>query len=118
MADSVGVYNIEIIQGSDKNITLIVKDDDNEIIDLDGYDAKMQFRIRKKDKQVLDELSTDNSRIEITGVEGKIVLKFPSVITSKYRFITAFYDLEIYSGSQVKRIIEGSVSVNQEVTIQ
>jgi hypothetical protein len=111
-----GTYNMTLLQGADREITLIVKDDDDLVIDLDGYDVFMQIREYVDDTSVLDELSTDNTRIVLTGDEGKIVLKFPSAVTSLYRFTSGVYDLEISTGGVVTRLLEGTVVVSKEVS--
>jgi hypothetical protein len=114
----VGTYNITILQGSDKTISLVLKDDDGVVINLTGYTAAMHVRTNPKSAVLLDELTTENSRIVITGVSGKIDLKFPNVVTSEYGFVKAVYDLELYSGGVVSRVIEGSFLVSLEVTRQ
>lgn len=111
-----GEYDIKILQGSDKKITVVVKDDSDTVINLTGYDARMQVRSNIQSDTVLDELTNGNSRIDITGVEGKLELKFPSDISKNYNFVSAVYDLEIDGGGQVKRILEGKFLISKEVT--
>ena len=112
----VGVYNIEILQGSDKTISIILKDDNGDVINLTGYTSAMQVRSNVRNETVLDELTTENSRIIITALSGKLELIFPNTITSDYSFVKAVYDLELYSGGLVSRVLEGEFLVNLEVT--
>ena len=111
-------YDIEVKQGSDKQITIIVKSDGETPDNLTNYGARMQVRQRPTDKTVLDELTSDNDRIEITPLEGKLVLKFPSSVSSNYFFKEAVYDLELFTGTPevVTRLIQGGFSVDVEVT--
>ena len=117
----VGQYNITIVQGSDKDITMTLKEDNGDLIDLSTYSARMQVRPTKTAQIIYDDLSTDNDRIEIDTTDSKVILKFPNTITSAYDFKTAFYDLELYVGTDpiiVKRLLEGTFNVNKEVTRQ
>ena len=119
----VGVYNIEIIQGSDTNDVAIIPTYKKEPISLEGFTARMEIRSEKDSSEVLDELTTENSRIEINSyVENsktywRLVLKFPNSTTTAYEFKRGVYDLEVVdSDSKVDRWIEGAVFVNKEVT--
>ena len=109
--------NFTIKQGSEWSRTIILKDDSGTVINLSGYTAKMQIR-KEKDKtsQLYDELSTTNSRITITAVEGKLVLSIASSVSDKYRFTKAYYDLEIIQGSSITRILQGNIIINKNVT--
>lgn len=113
-----GEYNIEIKQGSEWERTLILKDSVGDVINLTNYTARMQIRaLKDKDSILYDTLTTTNLRIVITALEGKIVLKIPSTVSDTYKFIKGYYDLEIISStSLVTRILEGSVSINKNVT--
>ena len=114
----VGTYNITILQGSDKTISLVLKDDSGVVINLSGYTAAMQVRTSPKSTVLLDELTTENSRIVITPLSGKIDLVFPNLVSSEYGFVKAVYDLELYKSGIVSRLIEGSFFVSLEVTKQ
>lgn len=106
----------KIYQGSDKEVELIVKSDGSTPDDLSGYTARMMIRQSIRDDTVLDELTTENGRIEITALSGKVVLKFPSSATEGYDFTRGVYDLELVSGAVVTRILQGEVEVDLEVT--
>lgn len=114
----VGTYNMTILQGSDKTISLTIKDSASSIVDLTGYTAGMHVRRNVRATETYDELTTENGRISITGAEGKIDLVFPNVTTSAYDFTKGVYDLELYIGSTVARILEGTFTVSPEVTRQ
>ena len=114
----VGTNNITILQGSDKTITLVLKDDDGVVINLTGYTAAMHVRTSPKSTTLLDELTTENGRIVITPLSGKIELEFPHAVSSEYGFVKAVYDLELYINDLVSRIVEGSFLVSLEVTKQ
>lgn len=111
-------YNITVLQGSDKTINIVVKSDGTTPDDLTGYTAKMQVRETPTDETVLDELTTENGRITITAIEGKIELIFPNTTTTNYDFENAVYDLELMVGTPVvvNRLLQGSFTVDYEVT--
>lgn len=122
----VGRMDLNIIQGADINdLTIVPTYDDGGAIDLTGFDARMT--IKSEDlSQTFDTLTTDNSRIEIISFEKdgetfyKIKVKFPNSDTSSYSFKKGVYDLEIYKAgtpdTDVDRLLEGFVIVNEEVT--
>ena len=107
-----------IKQGSDKNIIVVIKSDGENPDNLTGYTARMQIRQSIKSDTILDELTTENDRIEITPLEGKLTIKFPNIVTSNYDFTKGVYDLEIVTGTPevVSRILQGDVEVDLEVT--
>ena len=114
-----GTYNITIKQGSDDQdrIIKVLKTD----YDLTDHTAGMQVRPNKGSSNILDSLTTTNSRIviESDGDYWKVTLKFPSVTTSSYCWDSGVYDLEFYSNATppvVLRLLEGSIEVNKEVT--
>jgi hypothetical protein len=111
-----GTYNMVLDQGSDKTYSLILSDENGTVLNLSGYTAKMQVRSDYKSTIVYDELTTENSRITITSALGKVDLVFPNATTELYTFKTGLYDLELYTGSTVKRILEGTFTVKPEVT--
>jgi hypothetical protein len=114
----VGTYNMVILQGSDKTISLTIKDSASSVVDLTGYTAGMHVRRNVRSDVLLDSLHSSTDRISITPLEGKIDLVFPNEVTSAYDFTKAVYDLELYSGVIVARILEGTFTVSPEVTRQ
>ena len=111
-----GEYNINILQGSDKHIVLTLKNDDGSVINLTGYTANMQVRPRINSKNILDELTTTNNRIDIEADDGRIILKFPNGVSTNYDFENAVYDVEVYAGGRARRLIQGRLLVDKEVT--
>jgi hypothetical protein len=123
----VGTYNISIVQGSDTNdLKVTPKQSDGSPRVLLNYTARLQIRrFKDKNSTLFDDLSTENARLVIDTEEvgGEtfyfISVKFPSGTTNNYCFDSAYYDLEVYSPDAtplVRRLIEGTVSINKEVT--
>jgi len=116
---SAGKYNMTIEQGSTLNLQLLYKDSNNSIIDLTGYSAKMQIKSDYADNSpslYLTLSSSAGSGLTITPVSGTIDILVPADSSSLMTFDTAYYDLEITSGSIVTRILQGTVKVSKQVT--
>jgi len=117
---TIETYDIEIKQGSYWSISVILKNDDETIIDLTGYSAKMQIRKdQSTNSKLYDTLSTEagNEKIVITGSEGKLALTITDTESSAYVFSSGYYDLEITDlSAHITRILQGVFSVNKNVT--
>lgn len=88
-------------------------------VDLTGFKARMQIRKTASSTEILDSLTTENSRITIYApTEGRIRFDISAAQSSAYEFNTAMYDLELVSADNqtVYRILQGSVSAVPEVT--
>jgi len=117
-----GKFNFVIEQGTDLNIPVVMKNDDKSPFDLDGYTARMKIK-SAIGGTTLDDLTTANTRIVIESFTylgltyWRIILKFPSSVTTPFTFDTGVYDLELVSpASVVTRLIEGTVTLSKEVT--
>lgn len=86
-------------------------------IDLTGCTARMQVRSEVESPDVLIELTTENGRITLGGVDGTVDLLISAADTAAIDWDGGVFDLEIvHPGGQVTRLAEGSVSVSPEVT--
>jgi hypothetical protein len=88
-------------------------------VDLTGCTARMQLKASAFDSTNLDQLSTENGRIQIYDpTQGKLRIKFPANVSSQYNFNTALYDLEIVFQSEenVYRIAKGTITTDPEIT--
>lgn len=112
-------WNFTLDKGSTKNIQLSYKDSNRDPYDLTGFTAKMQIRESYTSSTALITLSTETAGIEIpVPTNGKIYIEFlPADTASISNYSRDYvYDLEITSGSFVKRLIEGKVTIMPEVT--
>jgi len=106
-----GKYNITIDQGSDFSIQLTIKESDT-VKNLTGYNARAQLR-----PSITSTTLSGTFTCTITNATGGIVTmtmgyaNTASLVPGKY-----FYDLEIYTGSVVQRLIQGNATVRGEVT--
>lgn len=87
-------------------------------VNLTDCTLRMQMRKTVNDTNVLDTLTTENGKLEISNaVEGKIKIKIEPAVSSAYTFERGVYDLEVvFPDLSVYRIIEGAVTTVPEVT--
>lgn len=112
-----GTLDLYIEQGATWNLPLLWKDAEGAPMDLSGYTARMHLRKKITDPDPVLELTTENSRITLGGVDGTIALVIQAVDTSLIDKGAAVYDLELISGGGiVTRLLQGGVEVSPEVT--
>lgn len=129
-----GKYNFTIEQGATVNFAVNYKDSVSNPIDISGYQARMQLRPEKGSSTLYLTLSSsldgtytglnfsgsggNNASTPLSS--GSIGVYISAVTSSLLNFDSAFYDLEIVSGSgntaTVIRLLEGTVTLNREVT--
>lgn len=85
-------------------------------VDLTGYTARMTVKDRVGGTELFS-LTTENSRIVIDNTVKTIVLTISATDTASIDWSRGVYDLELVSsGGQVTALLNGSVSVSEEVT--
>jgi len=109
-------YTFMCEQGANFLEVVTWKKAEGEPVDNTGYTARMQVR-REPDADVAANLTTENGKISLGGVNGEVTLSFSAAETAALVPGDYFYDLEMVSaGGAVSRIIEGVFSVNREIT--
>jgi len=124
-----GKYALLIEQGATLKLDLAYKDSNNAAIDLRGYSGKLQIKNNYADSATTtyltlsSSLNADGTGINFSGssnsippVSGTIGIVISAASSSALTFDTAYYDLEITSGSVVTRLLQGTVQINKEVT--
>jgi molybdopterin-binding protein len=111
---SPATYNITAYQGATYklNMTWAIG---GTAVNLTNYTAAMQVRENPQSTAVMLNLST-GSGITLGGTAGTIAVNVPantmgSVVAGNY-----VYDLELNSGSEVTRLIQGLFAIQAEVT--
>ena len=102
-------------QGSTFQGAVYIKGPFQTVTDLTGYTFRMQVRATADSSTVLLEI-TSSQYGSITAATGKISWTVPATITAAITEGMYYYDLELVSGSTVRRIIEGKFEVSAEVT--
>ena len=127
---SAGRYSFTIEQGTTFQLELIYKDSNQTPINLTGYSGRMQIRPTVDSNTVYltlsSSLNADGTGLNFSGssgtnppTSGSIGIYIASCTSSLLNFTNAYYDLEIYSGSNCPytvRLIEGQVQLSKEVT--
>lgn len=122
-----GKYSFVIEQGATFQRELLYKDASGSAIDLTNYSARMQIRPVPGSPTLYITLSSsispDGTGINLNGLNGtnppssgSIGLIISAISSSMLNFDEASYDLELYSGSFVNRLLEGKVKLSREVT--
>jgi len=106
-------YNLIIDQGSDFAIQLTLSEDGSPK-NLTGWSARAQMRSKKADATLVASFTCT----VVDAVGGKIKMELANGVTSAISAGLYFYDLEIYSSGDVNvtRLLEGQVTITQEVT--
>ena len=89
----------------------------NDPINLAGYTARMQLRVKLTDTVVIKELTTQNGGIVIDNTAKTITIVISAADTAAFTFSTAVYSLEmISSGGEVSQMLTGTLTLVKEVT--
>lgn len=126
---SAGKYSFTIEQGATLTMEVQYKDPSNNPIDLTSYHGRMLIRSSYADNDpttyaILSSSKwADGTGLDFSGSNGTTPIQSGSIgiyisaaSSSAFRFDIARYDLEIYSGSSVTRLLEGTIKLSKEVT--
>lgn len=122
-------YNMEIEQGASYSLSIRYADSGNIPVDLNNFNcARMQW---VTDSNETHTFITSNSNSGLYLFEfasplssGIINFKIPASITAGYNFISANYDMELESnsdlysggGPEIIRLVQGTVTISPEIT--
>ena len=111
---SAGKYDITIDQGSDFELTLVIKDG-GSARDLGGWNARGKLQSTYDAAQSYDFTFTGIGGGSL-GDDGTVVMKMANTVSDDIAAGFYVYDVEIYEGTNVERIIQGKAEVTREVT--
>jgi len=121
-------YSFTIEQGATLDFQIDWTDDSGSAIDLTGMHARMQVRPSVESSEVFLNLSSSLSDscgtgLNLSGSNGTTPLQSGSIgvyvsaaSSSLLTFGEAYYDLEVVSGCEVYRLLEGKVRLSKNVT--
>jgi hypothetical protein len=121
-------YSFTIEQGATTDFQLDWTDDSGNPIDLTGMHARMQVRPAVESSEIFLNLSSSLSDscgtgLNLSGSSGTNPLSSGSIgvyisahSSSLLTFGEAYYDLEVVSGCEVYRLLEGKVRLSKNVT--
>ena len=109
-----GLYDLVCPQGAsfDKTFTWTIG---GTAVNLTGYTAAMQVRVGFDTATTLVSL-TNGSGITLGGTAGTIGVAISAAVTTVLDAGSYAYDLELYSGSTVTRLLQGAFTVTPGVT--
>jgi hypothetical protein len=119
---SAGKYAYFIEQGTTSELFIKYKDQNGNPISLEGYSAQLQIRPNYADftsdkyLTLSSSMDPDGSGIIIVPESGSLAICISAEKTDELKFDEGYYDLEIYSGSYTKRLLEGKVKISKSVT--
>ena len=119
MSFDITKVNLYIPQGATYGHNFLYRnEDDDSVIALNNYTARLQIRAKVASTDTLYEATTDvDGGLTVTGASGAVYLEIPAATTEAWTWTKGVYDLEIISDSgQVSRIAQGSVKISPEVT--
>ena len=111
-----GIYNTTIDQGSIWSVVLVYTDSNNVPVNLTSYTAAMQLRQNYNSATADLTLTTANGGITIVGATGTITISATATQTGLLDPGLYVYDLELTSGSNISRLIQGQLTVAEQVT--
>ena len=108
---SAGKFNVTIDQGSDFSLKLTVKEA-GVVKNLTGYSARAQLR-----PTITSSTLTATFTCSITSASaGTLKMELGNTATPALQPGQYYYDLEIYTGSLVQRLVQGGATIRAEVT--
>ena len=108
-------YPILILQGATYSIT-ITWEVEGIPVDITGYTARLQARTSVAATSTFINL-TDGAGLTLGGVAGTIIVDLTATETAAITETTGVYDLELTAlTGDITRVLQGSVTINQEVT--
>ena len=107
-------HDLVIDQGSTFVIDLTIKES-GTLKNLTGFSARAQMRSSKTASAVAASFTCSITSPPTAGI---VKMELPATTSSAMASGVYFYDLEIHTANDaiVKRLIEGTVTINQEVT--
>lgn len=111
--------NLKIDQGATfrKLVTWKVGPPPGTVVDLTGCAARMHARAKISDADTLLDLTSANGGLVMGGTAGTVEIKLTATQTEAITWSSAVYDLEVEFGNgDVRRLLQGSISVSPEVT--
>ena len=107
-----GLQDITIHRGATFDLPLVWGSSKTTPYDLTGYTAASYIRLKIGASEIQVEMTTENGRIVIDPLVGKITLKLSPATTSEMKITKGVWDLVMIApGGDRKVLLEGSVIV-------
>lgn len=89
---SAATYNLNIDQGSIFKKSLVVKDDQNNLIDLTGCSAAMQIRPYRSSNEILVNATTSNGHLTVNQATSEIEINLSEQQTMNLIYSKSIYE--------------------------
>ncbi|MBL0318169.1 MAG: hypothetical protein IPP74_02520 [Alphaproteobacteria bacterium] len=109
-------HNFYVYRGATFSEQIEWKDESGTPVNLTGFTARMHMRETLEAADPFLTLTTENGGITLGGVAGTIQLLASATQTTAITATSGVYDLELVSGANVTRLLEGLVIISPEVT--
>lgn len=113
---SAGLFNDTVDRGATWQLEVQYLDDNDVAVNLTGYTAAMQVRSNYSLDPAVLTLTTSNGGIVITANTGTIMITATAAQTYDIAPGIYVYDLELTLGTYKERLIQGMLTVTDEVT--
>jgi hypothetical protein len=102
--------NLTIDQGTDYSTSIILTDDEDNVVSLAGYTANAQIR------KTYSSSNSVSFTTQIVDVQGIVILSLTDTQTANITPGRYVYDVVLTVGTTTTRIVEGIVTVTPRVT--
>lgn len=109
-------HNFYVYRGATFSEQIEWKDESGTPVNLTGFTARMHMRETLEAADPFLTLTTENGGVSLGGVAGTIQLLASATQTTAITATSGVYDLELVSGANVTRLLEGLVIISPEVT--
>lgn len=110
------VYDVIADQGATFIRSITLKTAAKKPINITGVSGRMHVRTKTNEPDTIFMLTTENGGLSVEGPKGTINIYISAEDTAATAAADYVYDLEIYSNSEVNRILQGSFTLRAEVT--
>lgn len=109
-------HNFYVYRGATFSEQIEWKDESGTPVNLTGFTARLHMRETLEAADPFLTLTTENGGITLGGVAGTIQMLASATQTTAITATSGVYDLELVSGANVTRLLEGLVIISPEVT--
>jgi hypothetical protein len=112
-----GLHDITIEEGATFQLLAYWKNSAGEAYDITDWSARMQVRRTAKSEEVVLSFTSDDGSIVVGTTDGLVTVTGLATLLTELPTKPCVYDLELESPDGfVKRLLEGSATISQEVT--
>jgi len=111
--------NCVIFQGCDVYFALVFNDDNEEPVDVTGWEAWMVLRKRAKTDNSVAEFTIDNGRVTIGSTDGKIEFSMSEEDSAALEACDGVYDIRVKNADGFRwQAQSGQFTITREISRQ